>query len=131
MLFKFKISDALKLEKHAYENPNPSFSEPGFILAVDHGVYLISNGLREEGKTPKELNLVVYAEGCNPETNEDWYDNIEKLRVGTGKGDDFAEMISCKWLDMVLEKDEDEEFLMLEITKDQIILILEHEGEGY
>jgi hypothetical protein len=44
--------------------------KPGLWLVGDHGVYLMSNGTLPDGAKP----LVVYAEECDPGTNDDWFD---------------------------------------------------------
>lgn len=65
---------------------------PSLLFVHDRGVYLMSNGI------PRDLNelnsamgaYVAYAEHCNPNTDDEWYDNSREL-VG---GDDFAEAIN-------------------------------------
>lgn len=65
---------------------------PGLFLVHDQGVYLMSNGLPpdKEGLDPKNpMCFVVYAKGCDPKKDEDWWEHARDL-VG---GDDFAENI--------------------------------------
>lgn len=63
---------------------------PGLFLVHDQGVYLMSNGLPadKEGLDPKSpMCFVVYARGCDPKKDQDWWERARDL-VG---GDDFAE----------------------------------------
>lgn len=59
----------------------------GLLLVKDQGVYLMSNGKREEGEKPE----VVYAEGLNPAVAEfdDWWDSASDICGG----DDFVEAL--------------------------------------
>jgi len=59
--------------------------EASFLLVKDDGIYLMNSC-----KSPiKEQNIVAYAKGFNPKTNDDcWHD----CREAVG-GDDFAESI--------------------------------------
>lgn len=63
---------------------------PGLVFVHDRGVYLMSNGLPRDVDGVADGSHVVYAEHCNPDTDEEWYDNSRDL-VG---GDDFAEVIN-------------------------------------
>lgn len=71
---------------------------PGLFLVHDQGVYLMSNAEPRDVvlKDGREHSYVTYAEHCNPDTDEDWWDNSREL-VG---GDDFAVVIpvSRTWL---------------------------------
>lgn len=71
----------------------------GFWLVKDHGVYLMSNGsprlTLEEGKRGQ----VVYAKGCNPDKDPDWYEAAYTLG-----GDDFAIFIPLEWYDIAMSK---------------------------
>ena len=127
MLFRFDITGMQRLYDHAHENPNLTAPEPSFVLVIDHGIYFVDNGVKKDNKTAAELDLVVYAENCDPSKNENHWDEREALNAETGSGDDFTQKISCKWLDMILELNDKREFLVLEITADQVILILEEE----
>jgi hypothetical protein len=56
-----------------------------FCLVKDEGIYLMNNYISDK----KEKNLVVYAQGFNPKTNKNvWEDSYNA--VG---GDDFGESI--------------------------------------
>jgi hypothetical protein len=73
--------------EHYGEKLDPKRFKEFLYLVHDQGVYLMS-GAKErqpnpDGKTPI---YVTYAEGCNPETDGEWYDEARYL-VG---GDDFA-----------------------------------------
>ena len=65
----------------------------------DQGVYMMSNGHNPGETTASDLGLVVYAEGCNPEIGEDWYENGRYICGG----DDFAEFIDLGWYQYALK----------------------------
>ena len=73
--------------------PTEDHTDKQFWLVKDEGIYLMP-AFKIEGRTPKELNLVVYADGYDPETNDDVW---EDARYAVG-GDDFAESIKLKHL---------------------------------
>lgn len=81
---RFRNADARRVIEHAARSTEFTFGGvPAVGFVHDHGVYLMSNGV-SPGKP-----LVVYADGCNPTTDEDWWDTSLDL-VG---GDDFLEVI--------------------------------------
>ena len=70
----------------------PGKSErPGLWLVGDQGVYLMSNGkLAEDGKP-----FVVYAEECDPNKNDEWFD-VKRRTFG---GDDGVEFLDAESLE--------------------------------
>ena len=56
---------------------DPSKLEPVLQLVGDHGVYLITNA-KLEG-TPSSRGTFVYAKGCNPAVDEDFYGETPSL----------------------------------------------------
>ena len=91
----FEASDELKAifehTKNAKEWSNPYGlypeleSEMHIDFVKDSGIYIMS-GNKETLKGKDTHNMIVYAEGYNPETNEDcWEESV--YAVG---GDDFA-----------------------------------------
>lgn len=58
--------------------------QPGLWLVGDHGVYLMSNGKLPDGSRP----LVVYAEECDPTTNDDWF-HVKRATFGGDDGVEF------------------------------------------
>ncbi|MHB8447715.1 MAG: DUF3085 domain-containing protein [Rudaea sp.] len=71
---------------------------PSLLLVHDRGVYLMSNGIPgdpEDPGNPKSSRYVVYALGCDPNKDANWYDTALDL-VG---GDDFGEAL--QWVDQV------------------------------
>jgi hypothetical protein len=73
---------------------------PAVLLVHDQGVYLMSNGRprdivapdsedRKDKSKDEGRSYVAYAEGCNPDTDEEWWDTARAL-VG---GDDFGETL--------------------------------------
>jgi hypothetical protein len=81
----FNATEVKRVVEHAIE------TKGNVMLVHDQGVYLISNG-KPLDKIDEQKNYVVYAHGCNPETDADWYDTAHAL-VG---GDDFAEELPFK-----------------------------------
>ena len=70
---------------------------PALLFVHDQGVYLMSNGVPADfiaGKVPTAY--AVYAHGCNPNTDDDWWEYGRTL-VG---GDDFGEIlpVNSNWL---------------------------------
>lgn len=107
----FKTKDLKRCVEHALNSPswNMGYSEhkpqPGLYLVHDDGVYLMSNGEPGDVRKDGELSLyVAYAEGCNPETDADCWENSRAL-VG---GSDFAEtiVINADWLTACNEHEE-------------------------
>lgn len=92
-------------------------------LVHDDGIYLMS-GAEETQKTdspdPKkqERAYVAYAETCNPDKDEDFWDNARYL-VG---GDDFAEPIPLKMFEDVIAVAGAKRKLVLTLTKRTIKL---------
>lgn len=69
--------------------------EPSVVLVHDQGVYLMSNAVEGDPIDPATAGTgyyrryVVYAKGCDPHKDKDWYCNADS-KVG---GDDFAEQL--------------------------------------
>ncbi|MGN7958880.1 DUF3085 domain-containing protein [Agrobacterium radiobacter] len=59
--------------------------QPGLWLVGDHGVYLLSNGKLAGGQKP----FVVYAEECNPATDDDWFE-VKRRTFGVSISTDPA-----------------------------------------
>lgn len=103
----FKSADLLRVVDHSLAAPKRGkqivdyrdgkavtapVEAPAVLLVHDQGVYLMSNGEpRDQLDAPGGRKLrsayVAYAQGCNPQTDSDWYDTSRDL-VG---GDDFGE----------------------------------------
>jgi hypothetical protein len=90
----FTIDDTLKsIVAHAAANPKHELYgepiEPSLWFVKDNGAYLMSPAsprqLREDG----DGCVVAYAKGCDPNKDEDFYENA---RMYCG-GDDFVEAI--------------------------------------
>lgn len=81
------------------------------MLVGDRGVYLMSFA-QEPGK-----RNIVYAQGCNPNKDPDYYEN-KRILFG---GDDGADKIGNKqeWMQHM---DSDKEFLKLKLTPTEIHL---------
>ncbi|KRA65181.1 DUF3085 domain-containing protein [Rhizobium sp. Root651] len=68
--------------------------QPGLWLVGDNGVYLMSNCKLPEGIRP----LVIYAEECDPNTNEDWF-HVKRATFG---GDDGVEIFDGASLEAMM-----------------------------
>lgn len=71
---------------------------PALIFVHDNGIYLMSNGLPRDqvAADPDSNSYVAHAAHCNPNKDENWWNNSRDL-VG---GDDFGEIIKvdASWL---------------------------------
>lgn len=78
----FNTEEVKRVVEHAINNQGQ------LLLVKDQGIYLMSDAkpadMIDEGK-----HFVTYAEGCNPDTNEEWYDTA----VNLAGGDDFGETL--------------------------------------
>ena len=93
--------------------------EPSLFLVHDQGVYLMSAGIPHlERPDRPESSKVVYAEGCNPNTDDDWYDEAHCL-VG---GDDFVEMIPLASLEQLLALGLEGIKIVINLTADRIVV---------
>lgn len=125
-LLKFRTDEIKKLAEHSIKaaKRRPTFAQQeenttipkGFILVKDQGVYLLSNGLNAQDQTPNESGLVVFAESCNPNTDEDWYHNAWNICGG----DDFAEFIELDWF--LYAQSEHCDYVIIEMTDTTMIL---------
>lgn len=69
---------------------NPQVKEEAAIFLVhDQGVYIMSAAPERQLIQAGDHCVCVWAAGCNPEKDDDWWDNAHRL-VG---GDDFGEAL--------------------------------------
>lgn len=100
----FKTSELKRCVEHAINSnefsggydsdDSPKVQSPGLLFVHDHGVYIMSNGRPRDtvdnNDTTEGGNAhVVYAKYCNPNVDEDFWENARDL-VG---GDDFVEFL--------------------------------------
>ena len=94
---KFKNNDNLRrlaqhtLKRKKFNLPYTSetTSKKGVYLVKDDGIYLMNAFSLGEGTTPNDQGLTIYAEGYDPSTNKNvWQDSRDA--VG---GDDFGEFV--------------------------------------
>lgn len=91
----FKPSEVRRCVEHAFASKKWSMGyetstlepQPGLLFVHDQGVYLMSNG--DPRDTDGDKAYVAYAEGCDPDKDENWWENSRAL-VG---GDDFVEVL--------------------------------------
>lgn len=95
-------------------------TEPSVILVHDQGVYLMSNG-EPRDIVEGESSFVAYANGTNPKTAGEWWDNARAL-VG---GDDFGETLP--WArDMLAEIEGGAKTITVKVTATTMELVKKH-----
>lgn len=91
----FKTKDVKRCIEHAlgatdFRMPFSTLPpQPALLFVHDEGVYLMSNGLPADQPAGSKRSYVVYADGCNPDVDPDYWETSRAL-VG---GDDFGEII--------------------------------------
>jgi hypothetical protein len=98
----FKVSDVRRVLEHSISSPEQgpvAYTDepvecPSVVIVHDQGVYLMSNGIpgdfiEKDNGTRFRKSFCAYAKGCDPQKDEDFWENSREL-VG---GDDFAETI--------------------------------------
>lgn len=113
------IADAMV--NGGFTDPHMGLSEqdnrkPGLWLVGDHGVYLCSNGNLAEGQKP----LVAYAEECDPQVNEDWWD----VKRATFGGDDGVDFLSASSLEALFAGTPDGTHLRIAFVKESMHLFV-------
>lgn len=90
--------------------------QPGLWLVGDQGVYLMSNG-----KPPDGAKLsVVYAEECDPRTNDDWF----AVKRRTFGGDDGVDFIDAEQLEAMMAATAEATHLGVAFLQDSMQLFL-------
>ena len=101
--------------RNPYYGLRPGKDEkPGLWLVGDQGVYLLSNGKLPDGTKP----LVVYAEECDPRTNDDWFD-VKRRTFG---GDDGADFIAAEQLEAMMAAAPEATHLRIAFVQDSMQL---------
>ncbi|PSX03947.1 DUF3085 domain-containing protein [Photobacterium angustum] len=100
-----------ELESVDFETPDlslidKSLVEPKVMLKKDEGLYLMCNVAGK--KSP-----LAYAEGCNPNTDNDYYDKSREI----AGGDDFCEYLPISFFFKAVAN---KRILHLEITSEKI-----------
>ncbi len=86
------------------------------VLVGDHGVYIMSvEGPKKDDGSAK---IVVYAEGCNPETDEDYYDNKRDIFGGDDGVEDIGTALEIARLAKVAKKS-----LLVKLTATRITMV--------
>ncbi len=65
-------------------------------------------------------NAVVYAEGCDPQRDEDWYETSRTL-FGD---DDFAVAVPAEWFSLLLQHEPGARQFRIRLSADAIELVL-------
>lgn len=97
------------------DNIDASKLVPVLQCVGDSGVYLITN-VAAEG-TPAERGTVAYADGCNPNIDEDYYDSKRRL-FGS---DDGSVTIPYQWV--LWAQSAKKRLLKLKLNSDSVELI--------
>ena len=92
----FQTKDVIRCAEHALAATNwdmcwetdTTEPGPGLLFVHDRGVYVMSNGKPADMES-EQTAYVAFAERCNPNTDNDWWENSREL-VG---GDDFGEIV--------------------------------------
>ena len=95
---------------------NSTSSEPTnavIMLVHNQGVYLVADSKLPESQPE---NSIIYAEGCDPRKDEDWYQYSRQL-VG---GDDFSQELPAEWFESAALTGCD---VCLEVTESGITLL--------
>lgn len=94
-ILTFKTSDLRPIVEHALSSEMPpefygqKVTGPSLALVGDQGVYLMSIGTPGQMKPDGKGRIVAYAEGINPDVDDDWYD----AKHDTFGGDDGADVL--------------------------------------
>jgi hypothetical protein len=84
---KFKIEEVKALATFCEKN-----NKTEFFLAKDQGLYIGQNTGDSGTKTFEKY--IAYAMGCNPDLDEEWYEESCVI----GGGDDFGDYLPVQWL---------------------------------
>ena len=129
-LLRFKAEDVRRVVEHSINAPQQGeqtvsyephttrpVAAPSVALVRDSGVYLMSNG-KPRDKINDTASFVAYADGCNPDKDEDWYDTAHDL-VG---GDDFFKLLP--WAHELKAKlDRGTKTIMIRMNQDSIEIV--------
>jgi hypothetical protein len=120
----FQAKEVISLIKHAIETESTSRSKPALMLVHDQGVYLMSNGTPGlPNKEGKEGAHVVYAEGCHPDRDADFWTTARDL-VG---GDDFGEKLPLNDPNDMLRKCGEYDLMILYVNPTNIQIAFGHD----
>jgi len=89
--------------------------KPVLMLVGDHGLYLITNA-KAEG-SPASRGTVIYAAGCNPKLDDDFYENKCEL-FGDNDG---SISLPMEWADWAIQNKK--RTFRVKITRDSISLV--------
>jgi len=89
--------------------------KPVLMLVGDHGLYLITNA-KAEG-SPASRGTVIYAAGCNPKLDDDFYENKCEL-FGDNDG---SIRLPMEWADWAIQNKK--RTFRVKITRDSISLV--------
>ncbi len=114
----FRASDIRRLVAHVKSSKKFSYyywknwTHPGLLLVGDRGIYMMSNGLPGLIIPDGSRHVCVYARGCDPSQDADWY---ERKRFLFG-GDDGVEFFHLAKIEDMLA--DNQEYLAFELEDD-------------
>jgi hypothetical protein len=91
---------------------------PSLMLVGDQGVYLMGSQPRPPLEPGVKGYQVVYAEGCDPRTDEDFYQNKRDLFGG----DDGAEYLTLKSIQAWLSINPKADRIAIRISETELVL---------
>ncbi len=91
---------------------DPSKLMPSLLFVKDRGAYLMSAGTPGQMSGDGEKRVVVYAAGCDPEKDEEWWDEC-RHKCG---GDDFAESLSVAMFEQAMSQTPGAKRLVITLT---------------
>lgn len=90
--------------------------EPQLLLVKDQALYLLNNA--DVKGTPRERDAVVYAHGCHPDKDDDFYENARMIFGG----DDGSVSIPVGWFELALKANR--RLFKVNVAPTQISLVL-------
>ena len=99
-----KVFSEYKLEPRKSRSSN---SEAEIYLVHNQGIYCMADCKHELSERNTSL---VYALGCNPSIDQDWFETSRAL----AGGDDFCQIIPAIWLEKAIINQQ--EFLKLQVN---------------
>ena len=91
---------------------------PCLQLVGDQGLYLITNARFEDESSPASRGTVAYAKGCDPNKDDDFYEN----KVALFGGDDGTVAIPYRWY--LMAKNKGKRVFKLNLTEDSVSVVL-------
>lgn len=115
---ELRVKEAKGVFFPSAKNLRKGIISPCLQIVGDGGVYLMTNAEFGDNSTPTSRGSVVYAKGCNPESDED-YDDRKRALWGC---DDGTIKIPSRWIALAEEKGK--RVFRVRLSSDQVTLML-------